>query len=48
MFSLEMIKFQESFVAAFQYLRGTYKQDGDQLITCPNNNRTRDNDCKLK
>lgn len=56
MFSLEIIKFLEGFVAAFQHLRGTYKQDGDQLITCSNNNRTGDNnnnrtgdnDCKLK
>jgi len=33
---------------AFQYLKGAYKQEGEQLLTWSNCDRTRGNDFKLK
>jgi len=33
---------------AFQFLKGTYKQDGDQLFTWSNSDGTRGNGFKLK
>ena len=33
---------------AFQYAKGVYKQDGDQLLTWSDSDRTRGNDFKLK
>ena len=32
----------------FQYLKGTYRKDGENLFTKACNNRTRGNDFKLK
>ena len=34
--------------AAFQYLKGVYKQEGNQLFTRVDNSRTRGNGFKLK
>ena len=34
--------------ADFQYLKGAYKQEGDQLFTWSDSDRTRGNDFKLK
>ena len=35
-------------IAAFQYLKGAYKQEGSQLFTSVDNGRTRENGFKLK
>ena len=35
-------------IAAFQYLKGAYKQEGNQLFERVNNGRTRGNGLKLK
>ena len=35
-------------LAAFQYLRGDYKQEGNQIFTRVDNGRTRGNGFKLK
>jgi len=41
-FSLEKRKLQGDITVAFQYLRGAYKQEGDQSFTWFNNDRTRE------
>ena len=46
--SLEKRRLQEDTVAAFQYLRGAYKKEGDQLFTRPDHDRTRRNGFKLR
>ena len=40
LFSLEKRRLREDHAAAFQYLRGAYKQEGDQLFTCSDTDRT--------
>ena len=35
-------------MAAFQYIKGVYKQDGERLFTRSCSDRTRDNSFKLK
>ena len=35
-------------IAAFQYLKGTYKKSGERLLTRTCSDRTRGNGCKLK
>ena len=46
--SLEKRRLRCNLVAAFQYLKGAYKQEGSQLFTRVDNGRTRGNDFKLK
>ena len=48
MFSLEKRRLQGDLTAAFQYLKGAYKQEGSQLFESEDNSRTRGNDFKLK
>ena len=48
MFSLEKRKLQGDLIAAFQYLKGAYKQEGSQLFERVDNSRTRGNGLKLK
>ena len=48
MFSLEKRKLQGDLIAAFQYLKGAYKQEGSQLFERVNNSRTGGNGFKLK
>ena len=47
LFSLKKRRFQEDFIVAFQYLKGAYKQEGEQLFTRVDNDRTRGNGFKL-
>ena len=47
LFSLEK-KLWADFIAAFQYLKGAYKQEGSQLFERVDNSRTRGNGFKLK
>ena len=46
--SLEKRRLQGDPVAAFQYLKGAYKQEGSQLFERVDNGRTRANGFKLK
>ena len=48
MFSLEKRRLQGDLVAAFQYLKGAFKQEGNQLFERVDNSRTRGNGLKLK
>ena len=41
LFSLEKRKLWGDLIEAFQYLRGVYKQEGDQLFTQSDSERTR-------
>ena len=47
LFSLEKRKLQGDLIAAFQYLKGAYKQEGSQLFTRVDNSMTRGNGFKL-
>ena len=48
LFSLEKRRLQGDLIAAFQHLKGAYKQEGSQLFGGLNNSRTRGNGLKLK
>ena len=41
-------KLREDLIVAFQYLKGAYKQEGVQLITRVDGDRTRGNGFKLR
>ena len=48
LFSLEKRRLWDDLLAAFQYLKGAYKQEGSQLFERVDNSRTRGNGFKLK
>ena len=48
LFSLERGRLRGNLIAAFQYLKGAYKQEGNQLFVRIDNSRTRGNGFKLK
>ena len=48
LFSLERRRLWGDFIAAFQYLKGAYKQEGSQPFTRVDNSRTWGNGFKLK
>ena len=48
LFSLEKRKLQGDLIVAFQYLKGVYKQEGKQLFTRMDSDRTRGNVLKLR
>ena len=48
LFSWEKRRLQGDLIVAFQYLRGAYKQEGEQLFTRENSDRTRGSDFKLR
>ena len=47
LFSLEKRKLQRDIIVAFQYLKGAYKQEGEQLFTRVDSDRTRGNGFQL-
>jgi len=48
LFSLGMRRLWGDLIAAFQYLKGAYRRDGEGLLTRVCSDRTRGNGCKLK
>ena len=48
LFSLQKRRLWGDLIAAFQYLKGAYKQEGSQIFTRVDNSRTRGNGFKLK
>ena len=48
LFSLEKRRPQGDLIAAFQYLKGAYKQEGSQLFTRVDDGRTRGNSFKSR
>ena len=48
LFSLEKRRLQRDLIAAFQYLKGAYRKDGEGHFTRECGDRTRDNSFKLK
>ena len=47
-FSLEKRRLQGDRIAAFQYLKGLYKQEGEWLFTRVDSDRTKGNGCKMR
>ena len=47
-FGLKKRRFQGDLTEAFQYLKGAYKQEGEQLSTQSNSDKIRGNGFKLK
>ena len=48
LFGLEKRRLQGDLIVAFQYLRGAYKQEGEQLFMRVDSDRTRENGSKLR
>jgi len=48
LFSLEKTRLRGDFIAAFHYLKGAYRKDGEGLFTRVCSDGTRGNSCKLK
>jgi len=48
LFSLEKQRLQGDLIAAFQYLKGAYRKDGDNLFSKACCDRTRSNALKLR
>jgi len=48
MFRLEKRRLRGDLIAAFQYLKGAYRKDGEGLFTRMCSDRTRGNSSKLK